>query len=575
MEDDEYQSTESSDRDEKPFQDSYESMDAARIAIKDVLHVRGLPFYSRKSSRFHWTLGCPKLKWDPPVECDFIVTANYQKRSGRVRIIKCRLDHTCGCMLEGTKNLRVKTDWVYRQSNKLLQEAPSSTPADIVQDMRKRFGVVVSYKMAWKVKQNFQLALSTNEDLAFQLIQPFFAKLEQRMPGTLTVFERDDDKRLLRTFVLLKPLADALKSCKPMLSLDACELRSTYKGVIMVATMMDGAGQMLPLAWGTAQIEDSDNWNWFAQKLSQGLPYLQEHAFTIFSDLGKGIEDVVERHFPKSYHSYCVKHIEKILFTQFKYQSDLVMKASKAIDYAKFDQAMAGIQNENKRVHTYLLQIPQERWTTCHATHPKWGHVTLNAFETLTSWVDNFRDISHIGLHSGMALKCTQLLYERRTLYNSMTNSFLRPVLQQLESSMRAGQTLHAIPSSESLFTVGDREVDLTVPSCTCKSYSQTRLPCKHIAAVGGDITQWVHPSYNITSLKAAYAGIIPPVAVDDSVQPDNETLPPVIPRQVGRPKRLRNRSDKPPEQSPIVCSKCGQRGHNARTCERRNPQPS
>jgi hypothetical protein len=47
---------------------------------------------------------------------------------------------------------------------------------------------------------------------------------------------------------MFAPLMEALLHCKPILSFDACALKGTYKGILMAATMMDGAGQILPLA---------------------------------------------------------------------------------------------------------------------------------------------------------------------------------------------------------------------------------------------------------------------------------------------------------------------------------------
>jgi hypothetical protein len=64
---------------------------------------------------------------------------------------------------------------------------------------------------------------------------------------------------------------NALVYCKPVLSFDACALKGKYKGVMMAATLIDGAGQILPLAWGTAR---------FAQHLRRGLPQLKRQSNT-------------------------------------------------------------------------------------------------------------------------------------------------------------------------------------------------------------------------------------------------------------------------------------------------------
>ena len=75
---------------------------------------------------------------------------------------------------------------------------------------------------------------------------------------------------------------------------------------------------------------------------------------------------------------------------------------------------------------------------------------------------------------------------------------------------------------------------------------------------------------YKKPSLMNVYAGIIQPVPID--ALPFDGLLPPITRAQAGRPKkvRLRNRSELQSEDSPIVCSLCGARGHNKRTCKRR-----
>ena len=62
-----------------------------------------------------------------------------------------------------------------------------------------------------------------------------------------------------------------------------------------------------------------------------------------------------------------------------------------------------------------------------------------------------------------------------------------------------------------------------------------------------------------------------------DTVAPDGKTLPPKqsSKRSSGRPKKLRLRSKRSryaenPEESPVVCSKCKEKGHNVRTCDAR-----
>jgi MULE transposase domain len=186
---------------------------------------------------------------------------------------------------------------------------------------------------------------------------------------------------------MLSPLMNALLSCKCILSFDACAPKGKYKVVLMAATMINGAGQILPLAWGTAQIENTDNWTWFAQHLRHGLPQAQQAVkYSIFSDREKCIEEALLRFFPESFHFDCVKHIEKNVITTFHYRKSKVLwTAAKAVRRRHFDKAMATIQRQNPAVHTYLGNIPLEKWATSYDLHPKWNHVTSNASVSLNN----------------------------------------------------------------------------------------------------------------------------------------------------------------------------------------------
>jgi MULE transposase domain len=548
----------------------YDSIDDARQAIKHQLQDSGLPSATKFSNKIRFCLVCPQS----PHQCDFIVTARLQKKTGLVHVIKCNLTHSCGITFEASAS-RPSAGWICKQVNELMTDVPNATPAGIRNHIKRRFGVIPSYITAWRAACAARKNLNSDEEVAFQLIEPLFRKLRESMDGTVAVMQRDVENRLLRTFVMLQPLVNALLFCKPILSFDACALKGKYKGVLMAATMIDGAGQILPLAWGTAPIENTDNWTWFAQHLRHGLPQTQQAVkYSIFSDREKGIEEALLQSFPESFHFYCMKHIEKNILTNFQYRNNRILwTAAKAIQRRHFDEAMATIQRQNPAVHRYLMQIPLEKWATSFALHPKWKHVTSNSSESLNSWMLDIRDVSHIGLHLGMVQKCTILMYDRRTLYNNINTLFPRSTTTELENIRRTGRTLPVVRSSDTVFTINDYAVDLSGPiaTCQCGTSYQTGMPCIHIAAVQTNLMDMVHPSYLTTTIRLVYAGIIPPTTVHDLV-PDGETMPQAQRRQVGRPKvvRTRSRSEYLPTESPYQCSACGFPGHNKRTCQRR-----
>jgi hypothetical protein len=66
------------------------------------------------------------------------------------------------------------------------------------------------------------------------------------------------------------------------------QIRNQFKDVLIAETMIDSLGQIFSLAWGTALIENSTNWNWFALILKQTLKTTADAALKIFSYREKG-----------------------------------------------------------------------------------------------------------------------------------------------------------------------------------------------------------------------------------------------------------------------------------------------
>jgi hypothetical protein len=119
---------------------------------------------------------------------------------------------------------------------------------------------------------------------------------------------------------------------------------------------------------------------------------------------------------------------------------------------------------------------------------------------------------------------------------------------------------------------------------CSCGLWQDSGIPCRHFLVCfrkwrdGIEFRSLLSDSncipafYKYKALQRLYKPNMVPVVVD-TIAYDGKTKPPParVKRQAGRPKvkRYRRRSDfSGPSESPIVCSNCGERGHNRRTCK-------
>ena len=119
---------------------------------------------------------------------------------------------------------------------------------------------------------------------------------------------------------------------------------------------------------------------------------------------------------------------------------------------------------------------------------------------------------------------------------------------------------------------------------CTCGKWQDMNIPCRHAMAYFGKwngfeldqvLKDHVHYYFRYKSMQTLYTPNICPV-VTDTVEFDGKTRPPQEKNAPGRPKkkRFRRRSRFVDHQkSPIKCSICGNRGHNARTCTNKHKE--
>jgi hypothetical protein len=390
----------------------------------------------------------------------------------------------------------------------------------------------------------------------------------------------DEEGRFKRCFFSFDACRTAVENCQPVVCLDACHIRNKYKGVVLAACSIDGDGGIVPLAFGVAPIEDSENWRIFVNNLKTAIPQICDDTrpIIVISDREKGIYNAARDLLPMNLHRYCVKHIEKNLKTRFGINfQDKLWRAAKTLSINEFNSLMQEMQQMNVAAYEYLNAIDKPSWTRVHSTLSRYGHVTSNVAECFNSWILEARDSSHFGLVVMITRKIMQLFCERRANYARLNDELPRNSSREIRPIVQRGARLQCFPaSSESFLVVGGAEytVNLTSKICSCGDFKDRQFPCIHAAAaassIGMSALDLVGALYKKPALMNVYRGVILPVSTSDLI-PD-ATLPPAVQAQAGRPKkvRLRNRSELDPESSPIICSRCGNHAHNVRTCERR-----
>jgi hypothetical protein len=81
-----------------------------------------------------------------------------------------------------------------------------------------------------------------------------------------------DKIRFKRLFFAMKPCIDGfLNGCQPYLAVDSTFHIRRFRGQLGIAFVVDGHSWMSPVAIGVIDLETSDNWIWFMQRLREAI----------------------------------------------------------------------------------------------------------------------------------------------------------------------------------------------------------------------------------------------------------------------------------------------------------------
>ena len=303
------------------------------------------------------------------------------------------------------------------------------------------------------------------------------------------------------------------------------------------------------------------------------------NGLVFISDRDKGIDISTNEVFPRAAHSHCVSHIAKNVKVRYKTSlKGLLFKAANALNKKAFKDTTAEMKTVHMAAGLYVEEIEPKKWARSHFPARRLGHTTSNKAESMNWWLNEARLQNPVGLFSTYIEQLNMLFERRRDKYEAMNvNGLPTKVAKMLDKSVQQAETLRVHQHTRTSFQVQSRHdqntlrvVDMEAVSCSCGYRDEFGVPCRHICAVSifleQEPIQYIIGERRRAALLATYVGNITPV--DTFVLEDDGLKPPVGTKKRGRPKHKRIPSSA--ENRPIrtvTCGRCGNRGHNARTC--------
>ncbi|VFQ70853.1 unnamed protein product [Cuscuta campestris] len=344
-------------------------------------------------------------------------------------------------------------------------------PNDIWDDMRREFGIAMSYRKALLVKQKALKKLYGSDEESYQLLPSLCYMLETKNPGSSIRLTRSEDQRFKYLFFSLAPWRQAWNHCAPILVIDGTFMKSYYKGTLLTACGQDANKQLVPIAFGICDAEDKDSWMWFLSELKTTLT--PRHDLYIMSDRHEGIIHVVQNSFPNAGHGYCTEHIARNLRTKFKGpKEDLTWKFRKASRAATEVECEEYLQNAGRA-------RPQNTWTQTFVVNLRDKSCTCGDFQ-----LDHFvcvHAVAAIGSRPG--LSC----------YNFISPYYKREALVATYSGI--------------VHPIGDKstwDIPSDVKTMVCKPPLCNKRP------LGGQRRGGYHPLVNFISAKVGKSRSVP-----------------------------------------------------------------
>ncbi|XP_075112595.1 uncharacterized protein LOC107811325 [Nicotiana tabacum] len=363
------------------------------------------------------------------------------------------------------------------------------TPKDIQTNMLSEHGLNLSYMQAWRAKEKVLQFLRGNPSDSYSKLPKYFYILEEIYHGSVVKLKKTADDCFLYAFVALCTSISGWQHCRPVVVVDGTFLKSAYRGIMLIASTVDAAGTIFPLAYAVVDSENDASWKWFFEQFKEA--YGERPSMCVVSDRNESIQKATSIVYPGMPHYSCMWHIWTNIRSIFKkghlQLHELYFATAQSYTLDEFNERILKIEEVDPRVKSYLYDIGYHRWPRVHTTMNRTFTMTSNIAESLNAVTKEARELPIFDL-----LEYIRTLLERWTkeklLKAKGTFTYLGYKFnKELDNNNTLSQKLRVRASTDHMHTVLDGVkryiVCLENKKCSCGQFQLDELPCAHVLA--------------------------------------------------------------------------------------------
>ncbi|KAL2243914.1 UNVERIFIED_CONTAM: hypothetical protein Sindi_0509400 [Sesamum indicum] len=154
---------------------------------------------------------------------------------------------------------------------------PSYGIKHVIQIVKDHTGYNISYQKAWySLKMAREMVYGTWES-SVQKLPKYLGVLQKYNSGTIVEWQHKARDTSTGAYVIgyvfwaFKPCIEGFQHCCILISVDGTHLYTKYKHKMLIAAVMDGNQQVLPLAFAIVDEESHLSWKWFLRQLSRHI----------------------------------------------------------------------------------------------------------------------------------------------------------------------------------------------------------------------------------------------------------------------------------------------------------------
>ncbi|XP_019084322.1 PREDICTED: uncharacterized protein LOC104709673 [Camelina sativa] len=198
--------------------------------------------------------------------------------------------------------------------DKIREEPDYYMPLKMEQTIMEKWKISATRGQCQAARRKALAWIASEYDTQFERLRDYGAEILEANQGSVVEIDtvkndagHDVFKRFYVCFDVLRKTWK--KTCRPLIGVDGCFLKEKIKGQLLVALGRDADNAIYPIAWSVVQVENTDNWSWFVNRLKIDLELGDGDGYIMVSDRQKGLIKAVELELPKIEHRKCVRHI--------------------------------------------------------------------------------------------------------------------------------------------------------------------------------------------------------------------------------------------------------------------------